>query len=92
MKDVDGTRPGGYDRAIKSNDPLVSFLYTLGRDELSLGIIFEHAENAANHPDSDFSNDGLALFAIQMANRLSGISREKSLELALSELKKAQEW
>ena len=73
---VNGLRDGGYSDAIKSIDKLVAFLYLLGRDHLTLGILETLTQKACvvnvDNP-AEFSNDHLARYALELANRLDAI-------------------
>jgi hypothetical protein len=54
---MNSMRAGGYAKAIKSRDPLVCFLYLLGRDQLTLGELEALVMKAEANSDASFSND-----------------------------------
>lgn len=86
-------RPGGYQQALESHDPLVTFLYVLMRDHLTPGVVegimLGHVEQGA--PMQQFSNDWLAAYAVELARRLQGWPPEHALAEAHSQLRRAQE-
>lgn len=57
---------------IKINSRLVSFLYDLMRDHLSVGTVEELVREAEDEPDVNYSNGWLASYAKDLANRLDG--------------------
>lgn len=65
---------------IKSNDPLVHFLYILMRDHLSCGkvedIMFDVNEFSKNK-DTDFGNGWLAQYCMDIAKRLKEFEEPK---------------
>jgi hypothetical protein len=86
-------RPGGYTQALHSNDRLVAFLYVLMRDHLPPGvvegIVVGHCEAAADKV-SQYSNDWVAAYSIELALRLAGAPRDEALAYAHARVREAQ--
>jgi len=55
---------------VQINSRLVSFLYDLMRDHLSVGEVESLIREAEDEPDITYTNGWLALYAQDLANRL----------------------
>lgn len=58
------------DEGFKTNDPLVSFLYILLRDNLPAGEVEKLTIDAEKYPEAVLSNRYLAEYATSIASRL----------------------
>lgn len=56
--------------ALKSTDPLVSFIYHLLRDQLPAGVVEQQVMNAIKNADALYSNGFLLQYAENIAKRL----------------------
>jgi hypothetical protein len=81
-----GARPGGYEDAVVSSDPLVMFLYLLLRDHVAAGVVEQLAHESRRFHAMQFSNDFLAGYAIEIAHRLQGATPEEALATARKSL------
>lgn len=55
---------------VKSDDPLVSLLYTLLRDHITPGEMEKYVREVEINPETEFTNGWLALYAVDLANRI----------------------
>jgi hypothetical protein len=76
IKDISGN--------VKSNDPLVAFLYNLMRDHLPTGVVAEimkaALDNKEDNPTYVFSNGWLAQYCIYIAMQIE-IARASNAKL-----------
>lgn len=86
-----GLRPGGYDQAVHGNR-WHALLYTLMRDgDVSPGRMYELVHQIAEGGETtQFSNDFLAAYAIELNARLAGESEERALARGHEALRHAQ--
>lgn len=84
-----GLRPGGYGQAVRTRDPLVVFLYVLMRDHLVCGDVESLVHDAAATTETSFSNDFLAAYAYDLADRLSRADPVAALASAHARLRRA---
>jgi uncharacterized membrane protein len=62
----------------ESNDPLVSFLYSLMRDHLPAGVVEELVQKCSFKQTTRFTNGYLANYAMNIAKRLKNESVHKT--------------
>lgn len=75
--------------AVKSNDPLVSFLYLLMRDKLPVGVVDAIVTDVAGgHVLSSFTNGFLARHAMYLADEMRGTGEIDQMRLLLREMRR----